>query len=240
MAEAQVVGRNYSVSDRAYVDLCQDTRHWRLAIGGDSHARNISNKMRSIMGYGSFQGGVRLNIGYDQFALGGMRAMEYIRHPLFNQLRSCSARIVLLHMGGNDCDMPTGRNRGDVVLDILQLFVNLEQVGKIVYVVGIPTRHSQRHQVLTTMQDNVKYINVKLRKLLRGRFLALPPPCFPMDSFVVTARGEMVHLKDRIYKIAAEFVLDKLNKDLTGRRTPPSQIERDVNRFINTHLGRRN
>ena len=240
MAQAQVVGRNYSVSDRGYSDLCQDTRHWRLAIGGDSHARNISNKMRSIMGYGSYEGGVRLNIGYDQFALGGMRAMEYKRHPLFHQLRACSARIVLLHMGGNDCDMQSGRERGDFVLDILQLFVNLEQVGKIVYVVGIPTRHSQRHQPIKTMQDNVKYINVKLKKILLGRFLALPSPCFPIDSFAVTPRGEMVHFKDHIYKIAAETVLKKLNKDLLGMCTPPSKIEKDVNKFINTHLGRRN
>ena len=235
MAQAQV--RRYSVNDEGYTALCTDSNNWRLAIGGDSHARNIKDKMYDIMGYGSFENGVRLSIRY-HFAQGGMRAMEYERSELFNQLRSCSASIVLLHMGGNDLDMIARRERGDVVLDLLQLFVNLERVGKIVYVVGVPTRHSRRHQDLSLMQRNITFINKKLKEILIGRFIALPGPCFPIGSFVVTSRGEMVHFRDEIYTIATRHILERLNRDLSGVQTPPSKIEKNVNKFINTHLGR--
>ena len=242
MAQAQVEGRRYSVPDQQYTDLCgAESIHWRLAIGGDSHARNISRKMRSIMGYGSYKGGVRLNIGFDNFAQGGLLAMEYERSDLFHQLRECSARIVLLHMGGNDLDMITRRERGDVVLDLLELFVELEQHGKIVYVVGVPNRHSKRNlevEDLATMQNNIKFINKKLKEILIGRFIALPPPCFPIASFAVTARGERVHFRDDIYTVATKHILERLNMDLSGVHTPPSKIEKRVNKFINTHSGR--
>ena len=235
MAQAQV--RRYSVNDRGYTALCGDKNNWRLAIGGDSHARNIKDKMYDIMGYDSYKDGVRFSIRFN-FAQGGMRAMEYERSQLFNQLRSCSASIVILHMGGNDLDMITRRERGDVVLDLLLLFVNLEHVGKIVYVVGLPTRHSSWHQDLGTMQSNIKFVNKKLKEILIGRFIALPGPCFPITSFVHTSRGDIVHLRDEIYTIAAEHILESLNKDLSGVHTPPSLIERNVNKFINSHSGR--
>ena len=233
MAQA-LAPRRYSQTDRGYNALCENNRHWRLALGGDSHGRNICDAMQRIIGYEPFEGGVRLNCRHN-FAQGGLQVMNYEGSDLFNTLRVCSAEIILIHIGGNDIDMQTRRHRRDVIYDLLSIFVNLEQSGKICYIVGLPNRHSTRHQDIEEMQRDIKYINRKLKQFLIGRFIALPTPCWPIESFkpswyrprnqpMVPEIEERVHLFPEIYDIAAEHILERLNNDLHGRLSPLAEL----------------
>ena len=231
----------YFTQDRGYLQLCENG-DWSISLGGDSHCRNICRAMVDMIGYQRYQGGVRLARNFN-FAEGGKRAMGFHGDPLFYDLRRGSAQIVLLHLGGNDLDMATNRPWEAVVHDLLSLFVDLERRGKIVYIVGLPSRHSTRHQDLRLMQQKISRINKKLKRTIRTRFIALPPSCFPITSYErrwYRPRGqpngrhreERVHLFPENYREAADHILFRLNMDLRGRLSPPRRIRGKVNWFL--------
>ena len=236
----------YSQQDGGYLALCDNGANWTISIGGDSHGRNFANAMVDLIGYSRYEGGVRLASNFN-FASGGKRAMEFHGDPLFSNLRMCSAQIVLLHLGGNDLDMVNSRPWEAVVHDLLSMFVDLERRGKIVYIVGLPFRHSSRHQDVGLMKENIKHINKKLKKTIKTRFIQLPTYCFPLTAYTRSFyqrrnhrnqpfgryMEERVHLEPDLYKQAAEHILWRLNMDLQGKRSPPSKIQGKVNWFLN-------
>ena len=218
--------------DQRYLDLCENVANWWIALGGDSHGRNMCDAMADLIGDGSYEGGVRLARDYN-FADGGRRAMSFFGDPMFYQLRRCSAPIVLLHLGGNDLDMETNRHWRSVVHDLLTLFVDLSRGGKIVYIVGLPFRHSRRFQDVRMMQDKIKLINRRLKRDIGTRFIALPPPCFDIRSFrrswykpLRNGRWfeERVHLLPYYYSMAADHVLFRLNMDLRNQLSPQADL----------------
>ena len=169
--------------------------------------------------------------------------MNYQRDHRFHNLRSSSARIVLLALGGNDLDQEYNRDRRDVIHDLLLLIIDLERRGKIVYVIGIPWRHSSRHQDEDEMRAKISYINRKLKQIIHHRLISLPSRCYPKRSFERSfyrprngpIKEEYVHLFPEIYTYAARKILERLNDDLRGKHSPPSKNLRTVNRFLNTH-----
>ena len=225
--------------EERYSELCGNGADWVLALGGDSHGRNLLASMVGIIGYGRFAGGVRLANVYN-FADAGRCAINFQGDPLFNMLRTCPAPIALLHLGGNDLDMQNNnRPWRSVVRDLLNLFVDLERGGKICYIIALPFRHSRRHQDLGEMQTKIKAINRKLKNVLDKRFIPLPSAtyhisAFAMSRFKLNGRWveEYVHLHPWAYRAAALQVLDRLDKDLRGRLSPPSGFMERVNRTI--------
>ena len=122
----------YVQDDATYNTLCDNASHWTVAIGGDSHGREIADQMYGLIGRNRYEGGVRLSSRFN-FCRGGMILMNFQRDGLFSNLRNCPARIILLHLGGNDLDMESTRESRDVINDLLLLIVDLEREGKIVY-----------------------------------------------------------------------------------------------------------
>ena len=153
-------------------------------MGGDSHGRNICDAIISMLGYNRYNEGVRL-ANPCNFAVGGKRAMSYMGDAMFLRLRGCSAPIIVLELGGNDLDMEDSRPWTTVVHDLLTLFVELSREGKIVYIVGLPWRHSSRWQDVPLMKRKIQDINRRLKRDLNTRFIAIPPPCYPITSFEV-------------------------------------------------------
>ena len=240
--EGQLQLVRYVQTDATYDDLCDDQDNWSLALGGDSHGSRLGSAMRGLIGQGRFDGGVWLNRGFN-FCQGGMQAMRYQRDQRFDRLRSCSARIILLALGGNDLDQRYRRDRRDVIHDLLLLIVDLERRGKIVYVIGIPWRHSSRRQNGDVMRSKISYINRKLKQIIHHRLIALPSRCYPRRSFERSffrpdngpIREEYVHLLPEMYICAARHILSRLNQDLRGRHSPPSRNIFTVNHFFDTH-----
>ena len=224
-------GGNNQPNDQLYQDLCDNVDQWVIAMGGDSHGRNICDAMFTMLGYDRYDEGVRLAHPCN-FAVGGRRAMSYMGDPMFLRLRGSLAPIIVLELGGNDLDMELSRPWTTVVVDILTLFSELSRAGKIVYIVGLPWRHSSRWQDVPLMKSKIQHINRKLKRDLNTRFIAIPPPCYPIASFAVSARGERVHLRPEFYEMAADRILFRINMDLHNRRTPTSMVMRKVNQTL--------
>ena len=103
--EGQLQLVRYVQPDATYNDLCDAQDNWSIAFGGDSHGRRLGSAMQGLIGRGRFDRGVWLNRVFN-FCKGGMQVMNYQWDRRFNRLRSSSARIVLLALGGNDLDQP--------------------------------------------------------------------------------------------------------------------------------------
>ena len=230
---------HFVANDTRYHEVCADLAHARLAVGGDSHCSRMANAMRSI----PIEGGIRMN-GAFNFAEGGMTLMRYRGVQRYFSLRQCNANVALLFLGGNDLDMPRPRERRDVISDFLNLFLDLEASGKVVYVVGIPNRWSRRNQNLQMMQHKISYINLRLKWILKGRFISMPSFLYREDSFERQVRHapvgppirvEMVHLLPQYYTTLAKHVLQRVTSDLRRRKSPQSRIERTINHFLSGH-----
>ena len=237
-------GGNVPHFDTVYQRVCLQLSHARLAVGGDSHARNTVWKIEGILGTQQYRGGLstlRGNRGLEHFAVGGVTAARYIHSAQFNSLKNCSAEVVLLHLGGNDLDarlvseLERRTSRRKVMRDILTLIRELENLGKVVYFLEIPTRFSRRERrTVEEMQEDVKYCNFRLKKLLKGRFIPLPCACFkvgafhrsfynrPRDNMIMEER---VHFLDEVYQQIAHHVLQKIDSDMVAMKTPPSKIQ---------------
>ena len=229
---------NLEQQESNYDAVCENGASWDFALGGDSHGRNMLATMASILGGRRFDNGVGLANDFN-FADGGRRAINFRGDALFNMLRNCNASIVLLHLGGNDLDMPNGRPWQSVVRDLLTLFVDLERAGKICFIVALPCRHSTRHQDLREMKTNIKAVNRKLKRVLERRFIPIPSALYDISAFEPSRfrrHGvevtEYVHLKPWAYRTAALQVLDRLNRDLRGRTSPPRRFMDRVNNTI--------
>ena len=244
MAMAMAINNSYIANDRRYNEVCANLAHARLAVGGDSHARRMAVAMEQLIGRGNFEGGITLNRPFN-FTQGGMQLMNYFNDGNYNSLKRCSADVVLLFLGGNDLDMIRPRERRDVLHDFLMLFIELESLGKVVYIVGIPNRWSRRHQNLHDMQANISYINQRLKYIIKGRFIALPTFTYRADSFERVfrhvgppgppIREERVHLLEENYPVVAQHVLQKVDRNLRSRWTEPNKIERTINLFFDGH-----
>ena len=140
---------------------------------------------------------------------------------------------------------PLPRERRDVLHDFLMLFIELESLGKVVYIVGIPNRWSQRHQNLREMQEKISYINQRLKYILKGRYIALPTFTYREDKFERVFRPapppgppvseEKVHLRPQHYTAVAEHVLRRVNRDLSSSLTKPSKIQGTIDHFLLGH-----
>ena len=67
-------GGNVPHFDTVYQRVCLQLSHARLAVGGDSHARNTVWKIEGILGTQQYRGGLstlRGNRGLEHFAVGG-------------------------------------------------------------------------------------------------------------------------------------------------------------------------
>ena len=174
-------------------------------------------------------------------------------HILMLSLKTSNADIVLLTIGGNDFDLPRVTRCGRAVIcDILSMFTELEAIGKVVFVVAIPTRYSKRNKDTAQgeetedgMRDKIRYVNGTLKKIIKGRLITLPAAMYQQNAFHRTyyqrangqGREEYVHLKDCNYNLSARRVLQTLNRELTtgnlkGELSSPSFIERTINRFF--------
>lgn len=215
-------------SDQAYNRVCANLAHARLAIGGDSHAREVA---RALVGRIS-EGGIRLADSYD-FSRGGMTLQRYRQSDLFHDLKHCSAQVVILNLGGNDFDMrDITRAREVVVKDICHLIKELtDDCEKVVYFLCIPTRFSRRNHELDVIQSNIKYVNTKMRQIMNGRYIDLTGDCFRENNFA-ERHGERVHLLPHLYRDVAEKLLRRVDRDLGSNLTPPGRFMEKVNRRI--------
>ena len=72
-------------NDQEYLDVCGNVENWCIAMGGDSHGRNICDAIFSMIGYDRYKEGVRL-ANPCNFARGGKIAMSYIGDDIFSDL----------------------------------------------------------------------------------------------------------------------------------------------------------
>ena len=106
---------------------------------------------------------------------------------------------------------------------IINMFIELTLEGKVVYVVGLPTRFTTRHFQVDKYNVVNRAVNFKLANLLGNRFIRLPASCYEMDAYR-KEWGDIVHLHSRHYVTVAEMVTLHIHNDLKNRSSLPSTL----------------
>ena len=97
--------------------------------------------------------------------------------------------------------------------------------GNIVYVVAMPTRFTFRRATESDYRSQNRAINKKLLRILKNRFITLPPGCYEQSSFARELSGErIVHLKRQRYADLAEKVFRHIDADLQNAASMPSSL----------------
>ena len=199
-----------------------------IGSGGDSHGRLIYDMLVNFLANNqvSFPGWVM----YAQhFASGGSTTSTYLKSREYVDLwktASHDPKVVLLALGSNDLD-GTGNVMELIFGNLVELYRQLTERGKIVYILEAPTRFTVRTQGGFSVQDLNKR-RMKLQKVcraaFRGRFITIPGDYFKDDVFE-TQRCGKVHFKPEYYASLAEKVLTHIRDDLVDQKSPPHEIQ---------------
>ena len=209
------VARRYNSGNR----LC-------IAVGGDSHGIRLWQQFLE-----SDTRFVFPNLAiYDEksFGVSGGLARSYKTHRgsvnmCGNRLRNF--KIVVLMIGSNDPDQEHGRTCWEITIDIASIVKDLTNKGKIVYVVAIPSRFTFRRATAIDYCRQNRSINHKLFRILKNRFITLPPGSYEQSSFARELAGQrIVHLKRQRYADLAEKVFRHIDADLRNAASMPSSL----------------
>lgn len=221
-----------------------ERRRLSIACGGDSHGSKLAFKLGTELGFRRTSGMhiLRVRGNLRHFAIGGATVARYRNSGLFGRLLACRAPVTLITIGGNDLDatpvLEAQRyvTKRRVLQDVMSLIRDLENHGKVVYFLEIPTRFSCRERgSFHELRDDIKYVNRTLRKLIKGRYINIPGRLFSegRDAFERSNRrghnvSEYVHYRDGGYRRIARQVIEQIVTDLSTGRTPPSRMKLHV------------
>ena len=135
-----------NLANDVYINITQVLSNGFIAIAGDSHAREVGCRMRPLRDENNY-GGLQLyqSVGHAQgFVQGGMTAFQFYNSMYYEQLKVCSANIVVIILGGNDLDSDQPQTPEDVYQKLIKIYQELTARGKIVFIVESPKRFSVR------------------------------------------------------------------------------------------------
>jgi len=216
--------------DRTYADVARRYSSGNrvcIAVGGDSHGIRLWQAFLETDTRLVFP---NLAIYDDKsFGVSGGLARTYRMNRgsvnMCGRNRLQTFHIVVLMIGSNDPDQEHGRTCWEITIDIASIVKDLTSKGIIVYVVAVPSRFTFRG---ATARDYVKQnraINHKLFRILKNRFITLPPGCYEQSSFARELAGErIVHLKRQRYADLAEKVFRHIDADLRNAASMPSSL----------------
>ena len=227
-----------NLANDVYINITQVLSNGFIAIAGDSHAREVSWRMRPLRDENNY-GGLQLHqsVGHAQgFVQGGMTSFQFYNSVYYEQLKVCSANIVVIILGGNDLDSDQPQTPESVYQQLIQLYQELTALGKIVFIVESPKRFTVRVSSLDKHDEekqNLAYLAYEKRRkrlaylLVRGfkaRFIALPSNFFKNSSFKKQRGNSYVHLKAEYYMDLADLIFKVIEKDFSEVKTLPSNI----------------
>ena len=209
------VARRYNGGNR----LC-------IAVGGDSHARRLWEQFLTSETRYIFP---NLSIYDVNFGISGGLARTYMSHSgsvnMFERNRLQNLNIVVLMIGSNDPDQEHGRTCWEITIDIARIVKDLTNKGKIVYVVAIPTRFTFRRATAIDYCRQNRSIGHKLFRILKNRYITLPPGCYQESSFAREFSGNrIVHLTRQHYSDLADKVFRHIDVDLRNAASMPSSL----------------
>ena len=198
-----------NLANDVYNNITQVLSNGFIAIAGDSHAREVSRRMRPLRDENNY-GGLQLHqsVGHAQgFVRGGMTSFQFYNSVYYEQLKVCSANIVVFILGGNDLDSDHPQTPESVYKQLIQLYQELTALGKIVFIVESPKCFTVRVSSLDNHdkeKQNLAYLAYEKRRKrlafllargLKARFVALPSILYNFGSFKKQCGNQYVHLK---------------------------------------------
>ena len=227
-----------NLANDVYNNITQVLSNGFIAIAGDSHAREVSRRMRPLRDENNY-GGLQLHqsVGHAQgFVRGGMTSFQFYNSVYYEQLKVCSANIVVIILGGNDLDSDQPQTPESVYKQLIQLYQELTALGKIVFIVESPKRltvtvssldkHDEEKQNLAYLayEKRRKRLSYLLAHGFKARFIALPSNYFKNSSFKKQRGNSYVHLKPEYYMELADVIFKMIEKDFSQVKILPSNI----------------
>ena len=178
---------------------------------GDSHACRMFDQSRFTRHCRSRYMTLASNL-----AVGGMTMDRYGRQ--LEVARSHRAEVVLLLIGGNDMDQPIVESPYDTAAKIFRAMLDLEDCGKLVYIVQCPTRFRTRNREVLTLQRHIRTLNATLRHKIGSRFIRLLQEHHRRAFFDDAG----IHLRMGEYTRLMRKALYYIRVDIRRARCPPS------------------
>ena len=105
----------------------------------------------------------------------------------------------------------------DVAAKIFRAMLDLEDSGKLVYIIQCPTRFRCRNREVLTLQRHIRTLNATLRHKIGSRFIRLL-----QEHHCRTYFDDGVHLKFGEYTRLMRKALFYIRVDIQRARCPPS------------------
>ena len=217
--------------DRTYTEVANRYNSGNrlcIAVGGDSHARRLWEQFLTSETRYIFQ---NLRIFYVNFGISGGLASTYMSNRgsvnMFERNRLQNLNIVVLMIGSNDPDQDHETSAWHITRDIESIVKDLTRKGKIVYVVQIPSRHTFRSATATDYCRMNRSIGHKLSRMLKNRYIPLPPRSYQRDAFAserYRGRIALVHLTPERYSDLADGIFRHIDNDLQNFASMPSSL----------------
>ena len=219
--------------DQTYMDVARRYNSGNrlcFAVGGDSHGIRLWQQFLE-----SDTRFVFPNLAiYDEksFGVSGGLARTYGTHRgsvnMCGRNRLQNFHIVVLMIGSNDPDQHPGTTSAwQITRDIESIVKDLTRKGQIVYVVQIPSRHTFRSATATDYCRINRSIGHKLSRMLKNRYIHLPPRSYQREAFArETYRGRLalVHLTSERYSDLADGIFRHIDNDLQNFASMPSSL----------------
>ena len=230
-----------NLANDVYINITQVLSNGFIAIAGDSHAREVGCRMRPLRDENNY-GGLQLHqsvghVGHARgFVQGGMTAFQFYNSMYYEQLKVCSANIVVIILGGNDLDSDQPKTPEDVYQKLIKIYQELTARGKIVFMVESPKRYSVRvssqdehdeekqNLAYCAYEKRRKRLSYLLARGFKARFIALPSNYFKNSSFKKQRGNSYVHLKAEYYMELADLIFKMIEKDFSQVKILPSKI----------------
>ena len=189
-----------------------------LASGGDSHMKRIMWEIVDKLRRGNFPSlRVLYNGRRPTWASGGVTMARYLDEQ-HRRLRQCSADIVIITIGGNDCDQEPRVDMQTLKEHIRRVVTELEQTGKMVFICQSPRRWTTRTDVTVELHRTLgNHIDRFLQRNMRDNYIRLPPgglhhhiDNFAEEDFQNGHGVEVVHLKKEHYHSYAIHILEHI------------------------------
>ena len=181
--------------------------------------REIMDKVHEILGeVDGHMLGLRV-AGDSNCGSGSANFETYLDSPEYNRLLQGASNINIICIGGNDLDSADA-NLQRLKDNLLAMVRNLTALGRIVYVVESPRRHTVRRADLRDWHTCMNAINRYCIRTFRGRYIKLPTDGENMYDVAAFrpqdwGRGiELVHLRDDLYYEYARHILRCISTDL--------------------------
>ena len=138
----------------------------RVITMGDSHAVKLFDQS-----YFTVHRTARCMKLADNLAVRGMTMDRY--GPRLEVARRHRAEVVLLLIGGNYLDHRELESPYDVVANIFRAMLDLEDSGKLVYILQNSTRFRTRNREVGHLQRLIRTLNTTLRHKIGSRYIRL-------------------------------------------------------------------